>query len=111
RRQWKRMLEDVQDHVLNELESTDQFKDLELFFGPVVVLEKANAPHPNLKRYLIIDGQQRITTVYLMLALIKKALDNKSHLSQEAQERSAEIKSLIVNNIESDDDYMKIKVF
>lgn len=108
--QWKKMLEDVQNYVMDELDDSD-FEEQELFFGPVVVQEKTKAPHPNLKRYLIIDGQQRITTVYLMLAMIRKALDQRSHQSTEAEKRSVEIWNLLCNKVEGADDYLKLKVF
>jgi uncharacterized protein with ParB-like and HNH nuclease domain len=108
-RQWKKLLEDLNEEVLGEIEDNN-FEDAEHFFGPIVVLEKKHS-HPNLKRFYIIDGQQRITTVYLMLALICKALKKKSDLSHNAQQYVNEINTFLVNNIEGEDDYLKLKVF
>lgn len=110
KKQWDKLWEDIYDEILPALENNN-FEDEEHFFGPIVVLEKGNAPHPNLKRYLIIDGQQRITTVYLLLGLIKKSLNSLSHLSSEAQIYCAEIDKLISNDISGGDDYLKLKVF
>lgn len=110
-RQWKKLMDDIREEIIKTVDDNN-FEDAEHFFGPIVVLEKTNAPHPSLKRYLIIDGQQRITTVYLMLILIKNALDGKAHLSQEAQTYSAEIAELTRNHFSCNgDDYLKLKVF
>lgn len=110
KKQWDKLWNDIYEEIIPALDDNN-FENEEHFFGPVVVLEKANAPHPNLKRYLIIDGQQRITTVYLLLGLIKKSLNNLSPLSSEAQSYCAEIDQLLSNNITDIDDYLKLKVF
>ncbi|MET3047022.1 DUF262 domain-containing protein [Flavobacterium covae] len=110
KKQWDKLWDDIYEEILPALENNN-FEDEEHFFGPVVVLEKSNAPHPNLKRYLIIDGQQRITTIYLLLGLIRKSLNNLSHLSSEAQNYCAEIDKLLSNNVNGGDDYLKLKVF
>ncbi len=83
-RQWKKLLEDLNNEVI-EIVENNNFDNEEHFFGPIVVLEKRST-HPSLKRFLVIDGQQRITTSYLLLAIIKKYLETKSHLSTNAQE-------------------------
>ena len=107
-RQWKKLFEDIQEII----ESVDNnvFEDEEHFFGPIVVSEKISN-HPSLKRFLIIDGQQRITTVYILLAVIKKYLSDKTHLSTDAQNYLVELNSLLINNISGSDDYLKLKVF
>jgi uncharacterized protein with ParB-like and HNH nuclease domain len=110
KKQWDKLWEDIYEEIIPALENSN-FEDEEHFFGPIVVLEKRNAPHPNLKRYLIIDGQQRITTVYLLLGLIRKSLNDLSHLSVEAQNYCAEIDKYITNDICGGDDYLKLKIF
>ena len=109
KRQWKKLFEDIQIEIIEVVENND-FENQEHFFGPIVVLEKISN-HPSLKRFLVIDGQQRITTSYLLLALIKKHLEDKSHLSTNAQTYVAELEKLLVNEVEGDDDYLKLKVF
>lgn len=106
--QWKKLFEDIQEIV--ESVEDNRFEDEEHFFGPIVVSEKISN-HPSLKRFLIIDGQQRITTVYLLLAVIKKYLSNKTHLSTDAQVYLSEINNLLINNVVGSDDYLKLKVF
>lgn len=108
-RQWKKLLEDLNNEVI-EIVENNNFDNEEHFFGPIVVLEKRST-HPSLKRFLVIDGQQRITTSYLLLAIIKKYLETKSHLSTNAQEYIAELNSLLINNVSGNDDYLKLKVF
>jgi uncharacterized protein with ParB-like and HNH nuclease domain len=108
-RQWKKLLEDLNTEVI-EIVENNNFDNEEHFFGPIVVLEKRST-HPSLKRFLVIDGQQRITTSYLLLAIIKKFLETKSHLSTNAQEYIAELNNLLVNNVSGTDDYLKLKVF
>ncbi len=102
-------MEDIEE-LIEDAEG-ETLTDQEHFFGPVVVLEQGKAPHPNLKRYLIIDGQQRITTVYLMLAALKKAFLANAHLSPNAKGYAAEIDLLLDNQLKSEDDYVNLKVF
>lgn len=109
-RQWKKLFEDIQTEVIENV-SNNNFEEEEHFFGPIVVLEKISN-HPSLKRFLVIDGQQRITTTYLLLAIIKKHFEAKAHLSSDAQTYISEINALIINNINNNgDDYLKLKVF
>lgn len=108
-RQWKKLFEDIQTEIIDSV-SGNKFEDEEHFFGPIVVLEKISN-HPSLKRFLVIDGQQRITTTYLLLAVIRKLLESKAHLSTDAQKYIAELDKLVKNNITGADDYLKLKVF
>jgi len=108
-RQWKKLLEDLNQEVI-EIVEENKFENEEHFFGPIVVLEKTSH-HPSLKRFLVIDGQQRITTSYLLLAIIKKFLEAKAHLSENAQKYIAELDKLLKNDVSGSDDYLKIKVF
>ena len=83
----------------------------EHYFGAIVVLEKANS-HPALKSFIVIDGQQRITTIYLFIALIAQLLKGMNNLSEKANEHANRIDKYIKNSIDpKGDDYRKIKVF
>ncbi len=109
-RQWKKLFEDIETEVFESVQGGN-FDDAEHFFGPIVVLEKI-ASHPSLKRFLIIDGQQRITTVYLLLSVIKRAFEAKAHLATEASKYAHDISLLLENNIiASTDEYLHLKVF
>jgi uncharacterized protein with ParB-like and HNH nuclease domain len=108
-RQWKKLFEDIYTEVLDNV-TDNNFDEEEHFFGPIVVLEKINSD-PNQKRFLVIDGQQRITTVYLLLAVIKRLIEAKAHLSEEAKRYTIELDTFLSNNTSSADDYQKIKVY
>lgn len=108
-RQWKKLFEDIQAEIIDSV-TGNNFEDEEHFFGPIVILEKISQ-HPSLKRFLVIDGQQRITTIYLLLAVIRKLMETKAHLSSDAQKYIAELDKYIKNNVSGNDDYLKLKVF
>jgi len=127
RRQWKQLIDDVWEQILPDVieeagndNTGDKFtmeklkKQLlehEHYFGAIVVLEKANAD-PALKSFLIIDGQQRITTIYLLVALCSKILKEKGDSSENAQKQIDILDGYIKNDIESKgEDYKKLKVY
>lgn len=107
--QWDKLLEDIDAEILSQVENGD-YDNQEHFFGPVVVLEKMGGHH-SLKRFLIIDGQQRITTVYLMLGVIMKMMQEKQTMSPEASSHITMLESLLFNNVEDADEYFRLKVF
>lgn len=108
-KEWKDMFTDIEEQILDGADSIAEIKQSEHFFGPIVVLEKSN-PGPTLKKFLIIDGQQRITTIYLLLAIIRNELEKKVLDSPNANEYVNELKKLLENDINNADDYMLIKV-
>lgn len=122
---WKQLDDDIEEQILkNVLERIkDKGKEVntetlqeylyeyEHFFGAIVVLEKSNSD-PVLKRFYVIDGQQRITTVYLLIAVVVEQLKRKTELSDNAKEYINYLEGLLINRINSDgDDYRKLKVF
>lgn len=110
-KQWKNLLEDIigEDGIIENV-IDGNFKDTEHFFGAIVVLEKKGG-HPSLKRFLIIDGQQRFTTCYLLLSVIKQLIESKSAYSPNASQYVAELNKLLINPIDDGDDYLKLKIF
>jgi len=129
RQQWKQLIDDVWEQIVGDVieqiidqakTDPDKFtKDIfekhllehEHYFGAIVVLEKANSD-PALKSFVVIDGQQRITTIYLLTALSSKILKEKNDLSEDAQKHVDLLDGYIINNIESKgDDYRKLKVY
>ncbi|NDV46877.1 DUF262 domain-containing protein [Paludibacter sp. 221] len=108
-RQWKKLFDDIDNEIFESVEDNN-FENAEHFFGPIVVLEKISQ-HPSLKRFLIIDGQQRITTIYLLLSIIRKLLLAKTHLSTSAQAYIEKLDSWLINNLNDEDEYLKLKVF
>ena len=64
-----------------------------------------------MKQFLVVDGQQRIVTVYLLLGIIRESLEAKKHLSTEASGHLAELERYLANDVDRTDDYVKLKVF
>jgi len=127
RQHWKQLIDDVWEQILPDvIEQTvndntgnkftmenlkKQLLEHEHYFGAIVILEKANSD-PALKSFLVIDGQQRITTIYLLIALCSKILKEKNDSSENAQKQIDILDGYIKNNIESiGDDYRKLKVY
>lgn len=111
KRQWDQLFSDIDEQIINELSGDDDFDQHEHFFGPIVVLEKSNSD-PQLKRFLVIDGQQRITTVYLLLALISEQLEKKSSMSDDAERYIQQLEKFLKNDdSDKSDDYKKLKVY
>ncbi len=110
RRQWDQLLEDINDHIIPDLDAGDPASEIEHFFGPIVVLEK-KGNNDGIKRFLVIDGQQRITTVYLLLGIIYRRLEPLQTKSSDATKYRLEIGKWLINETSSDDDYQKLKLF
>jgi len=79
--QWDQLFVDLKEQVIEDISSEKTIEEVEHFFGPVVVMEEAGIPE--LKEFLVIDGQQRITTVYLLLGIIRDHIQTKKYLSSD----------------------------
>ncbi len=110
KKQWDQLFLDIQEQILDEINLGSSIDEVEHFFGPIVVLEKTGGS-AELKEFVVIDGQQRITTVYLLLAAIRTEIASKNHLSMDAAEYVARISKYLVNDVHGSDDYLKMKVF
>lgn len=109
KKQWDQLFLDLQEQMLDELHSGSALSEVEHFFGPIVVMEQTG--NTELKEFLIIDGQQRITTVYLLLALIREQLRAKKHLSVDAGVHAEDLTRYLTNDVSGSDEYLKLKVF
>lgn len=126
RQQWKQLFDDIWEQIISDvfeqfteksgeditLEKLDKhLQEHEHYFGAIVVLEKNNS-HPALKSFSVIDGQQRITTIYLLIAIAVELLKSKTNLSESSPKYINELESFIKNNIDpKGDDYRKLKVY
>lgn len=72
KKQWDQLFLDLQEQIIEELERGSAVDEVEHFFGPIVVMEQTGTPE--LKEFLVIDGQQRITTIYLLLGMIREQI-------------------------------------
>jgi hypothetical protein len=109
KRQWEQLFLDIQEQIIDEIERGSALDQVEHFFGPIVVMEQTGTPE--LKEFLVIDGQQRITTIYLLLGIIREQIRAKKHLSADAHAYLDELKKYIINDVDGVDDYLKLKVF
>jgi hypothetical protein len=109
KKQWDQLFLDIQEQIISEINTGSPMDQVEHFFGPIVVLEKTGAAE--LKEFLVIDGQQRITTVYLLLGIIQELIRDKKHLSSDAFEHLGKLNHYLVNDVDGTDDYLKLKVF
>ena len=110
-RNWNQLKQDIEEQILEPAQNGD-LADQEHFFGPVVVAEKSG--HPRFKVFDIIDGQQRFTTVYLMLAYFRRRLETLMSKAPKAREHHGEIGKWLINRTEhgrAQDDYWRIKLF
>lgn len=110
KRNWDDLFTDIQEQIINDLSEGTNINDVEHFFGPIVVLEKTGGP-PELHTFQVIDGQQRITTIYLLLAMIREDLKKFGPLSAEAMHHVQALDRYLINDVAGADDYLKLKVF
>lgn len=76
------------------------------FIGSVVHISNQNIPVTKVKPLTIIDGQQRLTTISLLLLAIKNYLDENPHPSI----TSNEINQYLVNMDKKDDEFIKLQL-
>jgi len=107
---WQQLFLDIDEKIISEIDLSTNIEDIEHFFGPIVVLEKRNSDL-SIRKFLIIDGQQRITTIYILLAIIRDLLKENAHQAQSANEYASRLNNYLINNVEEKDDYLKLKVF
>lgn len=109
--QWTQLFDDINEEIIDELTEESKYQDYEHFFSSIVVMPQNNHDI-GLQKFDVIDGQQRITTVYIILSAIQKILNERfqdSNCSTDIDTLSRYLK----NNLSfgEDDDYKKLKVF
>ena len=108
---WEQLLNDIQENILDEFEGEKKFDEIEFFFGSIVIAERTQQPLPNMPRhFLVIDGQQRLTTVYIALSIIYNLLRKKADDSSEPG-ITGEIGGIarhIINDVKTKDEYDRI---
>lgn len=110
RKQWDQLVLDIDEQVIDELERGVNIDNVDHFFGPIVVLERPSNQEGETE-CVVIDGQQRITTIYLLLSLIRRQLHDMRHLAPEADRYIATLGGLLENPCKDGDDYSRLKVF
>jgi hypothetical protein len=98
---------DLKEQLIDELEEST-IAGVEHFFGPIVVMEQTGT---DLKEFLVIDGQQRITPIYLLLGIIQEQIRLKRGITPDAASHLKELQKYLANDVADSDDYLKLKVF
>lgn len=73
------------------------------FIGSIVTVPTTSVPE-GVTKYLLIDGQQRLTTIFVLLALLR----DRSYISQNARLAEEIEKTLLVNQFKEGADYLKL---
>ena len=107
KRQQDALFQDIEDQILNEADEIEDIKNYELFFGSIVVAEM-NESTENFKKYIVIDGQQRITTIYLLVSIINHIFKKKTSQSQGAINHINELTNIIQNKNINPGEYLPI---
>ena len=110
KRQWDALFQDIEEQILNEADDFEELSNYELFFGSIVVAENEDS-NESYKKYTIIDGQQRITTIYLLISIISTLLKKKSSQSPSAIGYHNELTNLIINKNIEPGFFERMKIF
>ena len=96
-KEWKMLWDDLVD--LCEAESPRPH-----FFGSIVTMPTVSVPE-GVTKYLLIDDQQRLTTTFILLALIRNVAITKDN-----KELAAEVQNtLLVNPYKTGNDFFKLQ--
>jgi uncharacterized protein with ParB-like and HNH nuclease domain len=73
------------------------------FIGSIVTMPTVSVPE-GVSKFLLIDGQQRLTTIFILLTLIRDMAEKaeKPELAQEIE------KTMLVNQFKKGSDYLKL---
>lgn len=97
KKEWEMLWNDLYDLYCSDNPRTH-------FIGSIVTMPTVSVPE-GVAKYLLIDGQQRLTTIFILLALLRDRAkqDDEVELANEIND------TLLVNPYKKDDDYFKLQ--
>src|SRR5262249_42061374 len=94
--QWETLWNDL-------VEMQDTVRPRSHFMGSIVTLQTQSVPE-GVPKYLLIDGQQRLTTTFILLTLLRDTArrEGRAELADEIEQ------TLLVNRFKKGDDHVKL---
>lgn len=81
--QWQPLWEDIETQAQNHLDLKGEEESSSLYpaahFMGAVVLQEIQRSSSDIEKHAVVDGQQRLTTIQILLAAIKTVVQEKSH--------------------------------
>lgn len=95
--QWELLWNDI-------IELYDSENSYPHFLGSIVTMQTVSGPE-EVTKYLLIDGQQRLTTIFILLVVLRNKANqqDKNQISAEINER------FLVNKFAQNDNYYKLQ--
>lgn len=98
RQQWENLWDDL-------IDLTEQETMRPHFMGSIVTMQTNSVPE-GVSKYLLIDGQQRLTTILILLAVIR----DRAQQNQETEELGQEInETILINRFKKDLERYKLQ--
>ncbi len=104
--QWEPLWDDVRNTAENYMEHEGPDEELRSHFLGAVVVQQQRKKVGDIDRPLVIDGQQRLTTVQLLLDAVQEVMEKRCHTAI-----SRRMSMLVLNNeafVNDEDDYFKV---
>src|SRR5437588_13100005 len=96
KKQWQILWDDL-------LELCEADRTRSHVIGSIVTMQTVSVPE-GVPKYLLIDGQQRLTTIFILLALLRDAARHRDQVDL-AEEID---KYFIINQFKKDNDFFKL---
>jgi uncharacterized protein with ParB-like and HNH nuclease domain len=97
KKQWKTLWDDIENLAKDDAHSSSHF------LGAIVTMQERYAPE-DAARFTLIDGQQRLTTIFIFLALLRDKLNELG----EAELATQIHENWLVNRFQKGDDHLRL---